>query len=189
MSASWDSSLSSSTNYCPRTPTSYLRHTALSHCLMGGTPTTYGFFVPVRIILVSVPCGAQGPASFLDWWKAHLVENCAVDLENGIFVDQKYCDLLPSYFDNVKLLKHPGYNVAYWNLLHRRVYRDRDSGEWRVNAVPLRFFHFSGVVPSDRAVFSKHQDRFGVYNIGDVRDLLNKYISALNELSHLSNVN
>ncbi len=132
---------------------------------------------------------SRSTASFLDWWKAHLVENCAVDLENGIFVDQKYCDLLPSYFDNVKLLKHPGYNVAYWNLLHRRVYRDRDSGEWRVNAVPLRFFHFSGVVPSDRAVFSKHQDRFGVYNIGDVRDLLNKYISALNELSHLSNVN
>ncbi len=128
-------------------------------------------------------------ASFLDWWKAHLVENCAVDLERGIFVDQKYCDLLPSYFDNVKLLKHPGYNVAYWNLLHRRVNRDRESGEWRVNAVPLRFFHFSGIVPSDRTVFSKHQDRFGVYNIGDVRDLLNEYISELGELSHLSNIN
>jgi glycosyltransferase involved in cell wall biosynthesis len=128
-------------------------------------------------------------ASFLDWWKGHLVENCAVDLENGVFVDQKYCDLLPSYFDNVELLKHPGYNVAYWNLLHRSVVRDRLSGEWRVNGVPLRFFHFSGIVPSDRTVFSKHQDRFGVYNIGDVRDLLSAYISELSELSHLSNVN
>ncbi len=33
---------------------------------------------------------SRSTASFLDWWKSHLVENCAVDLENGIFVDQKY---------------------------------------------------------------------------------------------------
>jgi hypothetical protein len=131
---------------------------------------------------------SSSASAFLDWWHEHLIENCTIEIENGIFVDQKYCDLVPSYFDNVKVLRHPGYNVAYWNLLHRKVIKTEENNEWLVNALPLRFFHFSGIVPSDNTVFSKHQDRFFLHNIGDVKELLTVYICELRELSRLSNI-
>lgn len=124
----------------------------------------------------------RSPAAFafIDWWGKHLLEDCVVDLDNGIFVDQKFCDLAPCYFENVHILRHPGYNVAYWNLLHRQIKKIDNDGAFTANDQPLRFFHFSGVVASDPTVFSKHQDRFTVRNIGDVRFLLKDYIENLN---------
>jgi glycosyltransferase involved in cell wall biosynthesis len=116
--------------------------------------------------------------AFVAWWGRHLLNDCIVDLENGIFVDQKFCDLAPCYFDGTFILRHPGYNVAYWNLLGRTVTRDAD-GTWRANGELLRFFHFSGVVPGDRTVFSKHQDRFTVYDIGEAKLLLEHYLDRL----------
>jgi glycosyltransferase involved in cell wall biosynthesis len=129
---------------------------------------------------------SSSASAFLDWWHGHLIENCTIEIEKGVFVDQKYCDLVPSYFDNVRVLRHPGYNVAYWNLLHRKVSKDRETGMWQVNALPLRFFHFSGVVPGDDTIFSKHQNRFSVHNIGDVKELLTNYVCELRQLSRLS---
>jgi glycosyltransferase involved in cell wall biosynthesis len=125
----------------------------------------------------------RSPAAFafLEWWGRHLLEHCTVDLENGIFVDQKFCDLVPCYFENVFVLRRPGYNVAYWNLLHREIKAAADAKAFTAAGEPLRFFHFSGVVPSDPTVFSKHQDRFTVRNIGDARILLERYIRSLKE--------
>ncbi len=119
---------------------------------------------------------------FLRWWAQHLEKNCVVDLDGGLFVDQKFCDLVPCYFDGVSILRHPGYNVAYWNL-HSRQVTQNAGGHWESNGFPLRFFHFSGVVPSDDSIFSKHQNRFTVDNIGDVKELLLYYIGRLRQLS------
>jgi glycosyltransferase involved in cell wall biosynthesis len=123
----------------------------------------------------------------LRWWGKQLLDKCVVDLEAGLFVDQKFFDLVPSYFEDVHILRHPGYNVAYWNLAHRKVEREPD-GKWIVNGVPLVFFHFSGVVPSDPTIFSKHQNRFTVHQIGAVRDLVDNYIGALQANSTLNGV-
>jgi glycosyltransferase involved in cell wall biosynthesis len=133
----------------------------------------------------------RSPAAFafIDWWGKHLLEHCVVDLDNGIFVDQKFCDLAPCYFENVHVLRHPGYNVAYWNLLHRQIKYTGSAGAFAAGDQPLRFFHFSGVVPSDRTVFSKHQDRFTVRNIGDAKILLDRYIDNLNKHSLIESVN
>jgi hypothetical protein len=59
--------------------------------------------------------------AFLDWWANKMLRGCRVDLESGIFVDQKYMDMLTCFIDEVGVLRHPGYNVAYWNLPHRAV--------------------------------------------------------------------
>ena len=91
---------------------------------------------------------SNSSARFLDWWGEHLKRECLVKTEEGIFVDQKFCDLVPCFFDEVFLLKHVGYNAAYWNLHERRI--EFRSGGWWVNeSVALRFFHFSGVDPED----------------------------------------
>ena len=40
------------------------------------------------------------------------------------------------------------------------------------------------MVPANREIFSKHQDRFGVEEIGDLRDLLDEYLTSLDENGH-----
>lgn len=125
--------------------------------------------------------------SLLDWWGERLLTECLVDLEHGLFVDQKFFDLVPAYFEGVEILRHPGYNVAYWNLASRNVQRS-PSGRWTVNGSPLRFFHFSGVVPGNSRVFSKHQDRFTVHDIGDVIHLLDEYLTALESNTKLNGI-
>ncbi|MFS0838720.1 glycosyltransferase [Paenibacillus sp. 1P03SA] len=78
---------------------------------------------------------------FAEWWASRLAMFCYDDIPRGIFTDQKWIDLAPCYFD-VHILKHPGYNVAPWNLSKRKL---SDAGEGcRVNGQPLRFFHYSG---------------------------------------------
>lgn len=77
---------------------------------------------------------------FVDWWASRLSMFCYDDIPRGIFTDQKWIDLAPCYFD-VHIFKHPGYNVAPWNLSKRKL----TTGEGiEVNGRPLRFFHYSG---------------------------------------------
>ena len=80
------------------------------------------------------------------WLEARLGEMCFDEPARGIFVDQKWCDLIPCLFDGVKIVKDPGYNVASWNLSRRKISIDA-SGDILVNGVPLRMFHFSKLGP------------------------------------------
>lgn len=52
---------------------------------------------------------------FAAWWRDRLLEFCFDDIPNGIFVDQRWCDLAPAFFEGVHVLRDPGYNVASWN--------------------------------------------------------------------------
>lgn len=80
--------------------------------------------------------------SFLDWWAERLFRFCYDDIPRGIFTDQKWIDLAPSFFD-VHILKHHGYDFATWSLLGSDM-RESASGGYTVNGDPLRFIHFSG---------------------------------------------
>ena len=80
------------------------------------------------------------------WWADRLHDWCHDRRDIGIFVDQKWCDLVPCFFDNVRIHRDPGCNVASWNLSHRQVRVD-DAGQIRVNGVPLRFYHFTKLGP------------------------------------------
>lgn len=115
--------------------------------------------------------------SFIDWWQAKLVHRCVVDFAAGIFVDQSWIDLVPGMFDNVAILRHPGYNVAYWNLAQRTVANGADG--WTAAGQPLVFFHFSGFDAEASDPFSKHQDRFTLDTIGEARVLAADYAAAL----------
>src|SRR5262245_13427851 len=95
---------------------------------------------------------------FLDWLGAQVQRYCVHDLGAGLFVDQRWLDLVPGMFDDVGILRHPGYNVGHWSLSHRTV--TESGGEILVNGLPLHFFHFSGLDFDDTRGLSKHQDRF-----------------------------
>src|SRR5580704_1120026 len=78
---------------------------------------------------------------FLRWWTAKLYHHCLAAVEDNLFVDQRWMDMVPALFDGVKIIREPEYNVAYWNL-HERVVSVGD--QVLANGRPLRFFHFSG---------------------------------------------
>jgi len=86
-------------------------------------------------------CG-QGPA-FATWWRDRLLDYCYDDIPNGLFTDQRWCDLAPAFFSNLYIIRDPGYNVASWNLAERVITQDQ-VGTFVVNNVPLRFYHFTG---------------------------------------------
>ena len=92
--------------------------------------------------------------AFIRWWASKLHTECYSAPEKGLFVDQKFVDLAPAFIERLIVLRHPGYNVAYWNTASRSVAGTR--GSFTVNGAPLVFFHFSGVVPSKPDVYSKH---------------------------------
>jgi hypothetical protein len=76
------------------------------------------------------------------WWNDRLLSFCYDDVAAGLFVDQRWCDHVPSFFDRVAILRDPGLNVASWNLSHRTVSVDQ-MGKVLVNGSPLGFWHFT----------------------------------------------
>ncbi|MET1023586.1 MAG: glycosyltransferase family 4 protein [Pseudoxanthomonas sp.] len=118
----------------------------------------------------------------LDWWDAKLHRLCLHDVREGVFTDQKWMDLAPLLLGSSVVLKHPGCNVAYWNL-HERIPRCHGGGQWRVEvgagrSTELVFFHFSGFAPDQEGI-SKHENRFGCRPPGDAARLYQDYAVAL----------
>ncbi|MFP6664549.1 MAG: hypothetical protein VCC00_10145 [Deltaproteobacteria bacterium] len=119
----------------------------------------------------------QSADDLLRWWEEKLLAECSVDVARGIFVDQRWIDFAPSLFTGVEISRDPGYNVAYWNLGHRKVVER--EGAYCVNHVPLKFFHFSGFSPQAVEVVSKHQNRFRLVDLGDEQALFWDYRKRL----------
>jgi len=95
---------------------------------------------------IAVANDAEG-RRFAHWWRDRLLDWCHDNRADGLFVDQKWCNLVPCLFDRVKVLRDPGYNVASRNLSQRRMTFDTE-GQALVNGHPLRFFHFTGQGPA-----------------------------------------
>ena len=129
----------------------------------------YGIY---NLGFVGFRCGTE-TMKVVEWWGRQLIDHCVIKLEQGLFVDQKWADLLPAFLDRSLVLRHPGYNVAYWNVAQRNVVRSGDG--WLVNGEPLRFAHFSGCRLDDSKVYSRHSGQFDASNIGDLKFLLDEY--------------
>jgi hypothetical protein len=99
------------------------------------------------------------------WWNDRLLKYCIDDKPTGLFVDQKWCDLVPALFDGVRILRDPGYNVASWNLSNRKISFGID-GTVCVNGEPLRFFHFTKLGPVGDTMTQKYaKDNVDVYEL------------------------
>jgi glycosyltransferase involved in cell wall biosynthesis len=110
---------------------------------------------------------------FLDWWSRRLYDQCLHEVERGLFVDQRWMDLAPAFLPEIEILRDPGYNVAYWNLAHRKI--EPRAGGWLVNGAPLRFYHFSGYDFRRPELISKFQNRFTFADRPDVLPLFRLY--------------
>ncbi|MBL8536984.1 MAG: glycosyltransferase [Hyphomonadaceae bacterium] len=116
---------------------------------------------------------SHAASEFARWWGERLKLGAASDPDRGYFTDQKWCDLLPCFVSRTEILDHPGYNLAYWNLMHRPVARVGQT--WTAGGQPVCFAHFSGASFSDPDVFSKHQNRYDAQSIGALLELYDAY--------------
>lgn len=84
--------------------------------------------------------------AFLRWWKDFCIDYGADAPQAGLFVDQKPVDLLPCFVDQVNVLRHPGCNVAWWNIFcDRRAIEVGAHVSFQGQAWPLVFYHFSNL--------------------------------------------
>jgi hypothetical protein len=73
-------------------------------------------------------------------------------------------------------MRHPGYNVAYWNLHEREI--TRVDNRYLINGQPAIFFHLSGFRAEDPNTFS----RYGSWNFNRLpvlKDIVAEYLSYI----------
>lgn len=112
---------------------------------------------------------------FANWWNDRLQLYCYDDIPKGIFTDQRWIDLAPAYF-NVYILKHPGYNMAPWNLSTRKL-SIKDDKILVNDEYELFFFHYSGFDSgANENVFNYYvKDKKNV-----IYKLRNEYVDKMN---------
>ncbi len=86
---------------------------------------------------------SQDSRKFLSWWSDRCFENGFDDAQFGIFTDQKWVSIAPCFFPFLYVSKHPGCNVAYWNLDERLLSKNSENEFYINQNYPLLFFHFS----------------------------------------------
>ncbi len=114
---------------------------------------------------------------FTDWWAERLRSYCYDEVENGLFTDQRWVDLAPAFFDDIAIVREPQYNVATWNLTHRRATGSAPY-EILINGRPLVFYHFSGF---DSGAQQAMLERYG-YHSPVLFALRDYYIARCEEL-------
>lgn len=103
---------------------------------------------------------------FLTWWKNQTAKYPVTRPEIGLIAEQGWLRFAPDFSDNVKILRHPGYNVAYWNIKQRFLQKIHET--YYINDEKLCIIHFSGLNKDiDPAYMSKFQNRF-VLESGDI---------------------
>jgi hypothetical protein len=96
---------------------------------------------------------------FLDWWESRCLQLGFMETQSGLFVDQKWITLAVGYFEGIRVSRHPGMNVAQWNL-HERVLSLSDGRVMVNQSHPLVFMHFSSFDPDTPDLVAKRQNRF-----------------------------
>lgn len=114
---------------------------------------------------------SENSFNFLKWWSKRLEQKCEKSFDKGLFYDQKWLDLSIVLFQNVKIIKNEGYNVAYWNLEERNL--KNINGCYKVNDKDLVFYHFAGFEFDDK--ITKYGNKLSDNLKESVRDIFNIY--------------
>ena len=84
-------------------------------------------------------------------WEKQCLEWCHDYPEPHRYADQKYLDAWPNNYPKVKVLGHPGANLANWNVGEAGL--SWDGRRVLVQGQPLVFYHFSGLRRLTKRVF------------------------------------
>lgn len=117
----------------------------------------------------------------LAWWGDKLLDKGFSDPQSGLFVDQRWVDLVPGMFDGVCIHRDPGCNIAYWNISERPITYQRDC--YFVGEHPVLFFHFSGYSHKHPNCITSHvpEEKLGLTmsDLGVAAKLFDRYYNLL----------
>lgn len=121
------------------------------------------------------------------WWKDRLKGHGFAAIYGSEFYDQKWMILVPGYYDSdiVRILRHPGINMAPWNFFERELINDGDKWlvKWRGvkddDSFPLVFIHFAGYDYKSMCQGSVLRTRLDLNNYPDIEGALEDYRKAL----------
>ena len=117
----------------------------------------------------------ENAKNFIDFWRERLKYFCSENTEIGLFTDQKWGNLLPTFYEDLFISRHPGMNVANWNLENRKLSFD-EKGNFQVNGEPLVFYHFSKAKNAGQQMTARYAEENQV-----VAELWRWYLSELNK--------
>ena len=135
--------------------------------------------------------------AFLKWWESKLEEDCRRSIDHGLFVDQKWMELVPGFLSGVHVLRNRGYNLAWWNLHERTLAEDESGAGWVIQESdePLVFAHLSGFPMSNdelRRISTSlpPTNEAGVATLTlddrpDLRGLVSEYAGQLKQSGHM----
>lgn len=89
----------------------------------------------------------QELGQLLNWWIRVIREFSGQDEYGGNQPDQKYLNLIPSLFRTV-ILRHPGYNVGFWNIHEQERFISLKGRRYTVGSENLRCFNFNNYYSS-----------------------------------------
>ncbi len=134
----------------------------------------YGVF---NLGFVAIAARDQG-IEFATWWRDRLHSYCYDDIPNGIFTDQRVCDLAPCFFSNLHIVRDPGCDAASWNLTDRTI--TKGTNGYMANESPLKFYHFTGYDSGAGKIMTQ---RYGG-NMPAVGELWKEYGVLLEQMGH-----
>jgi hypothetical protein len=86
----------------------------------------------------------------LEWWRDLVLWNCIIDHKTGLFLDQKYLDIMGLEFNEiVNIIKHKGCNIALWNINNINY----------TSIMPI-FYHFSGGINNYNNLLTPKYEEF-----------------------------
>jgi glycosyltransferase involved in cell wall biosynthesis len=121
---------------------------------------------------------------FLGWWQHKLYDQCYMDPTQGLFVDQKWAGFAMVLVEGTQILRNPSYNMAYWNLHQTQHQMDFRGGRLFWQGKPAVSFHFSGFDPLKPGPISRHQNRFHLNDVPQLRPLFEDYAARLCEAGY-----
>ncbi|MBC7933633.1 MAG: hypothetical protein H7Z38_23990 [Rubrivivax sp.] len=121
--------------------------------------------------------------AFLKWWEDRLYKHCRHNVPHGMHFEQRWLDLVPAFFDDVHVIRDPGFNVGHWNLPEREI-AIGDEGVVTVDGEPCRFLRFSGYDPDLPEAVTRYNSRLDMTNVGPAAELFRRYLTLLEEASY-----
>lgn len=109
------------------------------HARMDSDRLRYGRF---NVGWVSVRRDEEG-LSCARRWREQCIDWCHDRVEDGKFGDQKYLDEWPNFYQKVKIIDHPGANLAPWNLGRHKLGGTRFAP--MADGRPVLFYHFTNM--------------------------------------------
>jgi hypothetical protein len=116
---------------------------------------------------------------FLAWWSERVALDCRHAVAEGLHFEQRWLDLVPSYFEGVEVVHEPGANVGHWALPERRIVHE--AGAYTAAGEPLRVFRASGHDPATPRRATRYSPRLALAETGATTELFEAYRTALLE--------